>query len=84
MREMQIHLERLLLKKSFPVQVNPNSTKNEIVGIIEGGLEVAIKSPADKNKANTELVKFLSRTLGKQVRIKTGLTSRKKIVSFIE
>lgn len=44
-------------------------------------MRVAVAAPADKNKANVELVKFLSRKFGK-ARIVSGFVSRDKVVEF--
>ncbi|MBW2969021.1 DUF167 domain-containing protein, partial [Candidatus Woesearchaeota archaeon] len=61
------------------------SKKNEIVGFNKEkkALIIAVKSPADKNKANLELIKFLSKQLKHKVRIKSGLTSKEKIISIV-
>ena len=51
------------------VKVIPNSSKTMITGIEETGLnknlflKIKISSPANENKANEELIKFLSKTL---------------------
>jgi uncharacterized protein (TIGR00251 family) len=39
-----------------------------------------IKEPAKDNKANKEIIKFLTKLLGKKVKIKSGLTSKEKII----
>ena len=44
---------------------------------------VSIKARAEDNKANMEVVKFLSKTLKKRVRICSGLRSREKIIGFV-
>lgn len=49
----------------------------------EEGLKVWLKSPADKGKANKELVKLLSKHFGKTARIKSGLTSKKKRIEVM-
>ena len=67
----------------FSVRVKANSSQTKILSFDEDVLVVAIKAPADKNKANTELVKFLSKELGSPVRIKSGLTSKEKKVVFV-
>ncbi len=66
----------------FKVIVKPNSRKNEIVGYDEEkqAYIISIKEKAEDNKANIELVKFLSKTLGRKARIKSGLKSREKII----
>jgi len=51
------------------IKVVPNSSKTMITGIENGGLldevflKIKISSPANENKANEELVKFLSKEL---------------------
>ena len=64
------------------VLVKPNSKKSEILGYDKNMVKVAIKEPADKNKANKEVIKFFSKLLKKKVRIKSGLTSREKILEI--
>ena len=44
---------------------------------------IAIKEKAEDNKANIELVRFLSKELGKRVRIKTGLKFKIKILEAL-
>ena len=51
--------------------------------IIKKGLdeyEVYLKSRAENNKANVEMIKMLNKYFGKEIRIKSGKTSRRKIV----
>lgn len=67
----------------FSVKVKPGARKDEVVSWDGRVLVVAVAAPADKNKANVELVKFLTKTLGHPVRIKTGLASKEKIVVFV-
>ncbi|MFH1917208.1 MAG: DUF167 domain-containing protein [Nanoarchaeota archaeon] len=62
------------------VVVKPNAKKSEILEQGDGFLKVAIAAPPDKNKANKELIRFLSKHLKKKVRIKSGLSSREKVV----
>lgn len=46
----------------------------------EGLYFVKLKSSAEGGKANLELVKVLSKFFGKDVKIRSGFTSRMKIV----
>ncbi len=64
------------------VVVVPGSSQGKIEEF-DKGLKVWLKSPADKGKANKELIKVLSKRFGKQVRIKSGMTSKKKRVEII-
>ena len=68
------------------IKAVPNSSKNQFCGILDGALKVKIKAPAVENKANEELIKFLSKTLKIQksnISIESGNTSKVKIV-YIE
>jgi len=78
-------IDRILEKRKFKVIVKPNSIKNDILGFDENknALKINIAAPADRNKANIELVKFLSKILKKKVRIVSGFASREKIIEVI-
>jgi uncharacterized protein (TIGR00251 family) len=82
MQELQAYLERVLLKRRFFVVVKANSDKNLIV-CFDGVLRVNIKAPAYRNKANIELVRFLSRQL-RPCRIVSGFSSRRKLMEFTD
>ena len=63
------------------IKAVPNSSKNEICGLIGDALKIKIKAPALENKANEELVKFLSKLLKipkSAITIKSGDTSKLK------
>ena len=61
------------------IYVKPNASEMEIEGYNEQrGLIVRVSEPADKNKANKEIVRYFSKLLGKRVLIKSGLTSKRK------
>lgn len=45
------------------IKAVPNSSKNEVYGLFEDALKIKIKSPAIENKANLELIKFLSKEI---------------------
>ncbi|MFH1053758.1 MAG: DUF167 domain-containing protein [Candidatus Woesearchaeota archaeon] len=66
----------------FKVMVKPNSKENKIIGfdLEKKAYRISIKEPADKGKANKELIRFLSKSLKKRVAIIKGLKSREKIV----
>ena len=68
---------------SFPVWVKPRARRNQVVGIREGALHVALTAPPVEGKANEALVKFLASVLEirqNQVEIISGERSRCKIV----
>ena len=62
------------------VKVKPNAKKTRIVSHEEDLLKVEVAAPAEDNKANIELVKFLSKKLKKKVRIKSGFRSKEKVL----
>ncbi len=66
------------------VILKPNSSKNKIIKFDSerNAYIVEIKAPAHNNKANIELVKFLSRFLKKDVKIIRGFKSREKILKI--
>jgi len=70
----------------FKIIVKPNSNKTEILEFNkENNLyKIAVSAPADKNKANKELIKFLSKHFRKKAIIKSGLTSKEKIIELID
>lgn len=76
----------MIAEDRFRVIAKPNSAKNEIKGFDEKrkAYIITIKEPADKGKANSELVRFLSKELKCRVRILSGLMSREKIVEKIK
>jgi uncharacterized protein len=67
---------------TIAVSVQPGAKKSEWVGVLEDGtVKIKIKAPAQEGKANQELIRFLSESLGLRksgVRIVSGETGRKK------
>ncbi|NQU79807.1 DUF167 domain-containing protein [Candidatus Woesearchaeota archaeon] len=64
--------------------VKPNAPKTDIVGWDENKqvLRITVAAVPDKDKANTELLKFLKRQTGKKCIIASGAKSRLKKVKF--
>lgn len=63
------------------ITVVPNSPKFRIARK-DGAVKIYLRSPAEKNKANAELMRELEKIFGKPVRIVSGATSRKKRVEL--
>ncbi len=74
------------MKGNVRVILKPNSSCNKIVEFDDGKktYRIDVKAPAHENKANIELVKFLSKALKKKVRILKGMKSREKILEISE
>lgn len=66
------------------LHVIPNAKKFEICSYsaVEHTMKVKVKSKAERNNANSELVKELSKMLGSRAYIIRGLKSRKKTVGI--
>ena len=67
------------------VRVTPSAPKNEIAGSAGGVLRIKIAAPPVDNRANNELIEFLSRVLAirkSSVAIVRGQTSRIKTVAI--
>mgnify|MGYP001583563086 CR=1 FL=1 len=63
------------------IKVKPNSGKQSIEKKGESYL-VNVKSPAENNRANIEMIKLFGNYFKKSVRIKLGLTSKNKIIEI--
>lgn len=66
------------------VRVNPNAKKNQIREIRNETLIIDIKAVPEDNKANEELLKFLKKELKTVFVIKSGKTSRNKLLKALE
>lgn len=73
-------------ESKFKVIIKPNSAKNEIVGFddYKKAYIIKIKEKAEDNKANEELIKFLSKILRKRVKIKSGFKSKEKLIETLK
>ncbi len=68
-----------------PVKVIPSSSRNQVIGFQNEVWRIKIAAPADKGKANKELIDFLSKTLSLKkdaITILRGLTSHDKLISI--
>ncbi len=72
----------MISEETFKVVVKPGSKSNALLGFDESrkAYVVRISAPAEKDKANKELIRFLSKELKKKVSIIKGLRSREKII----
>lgn len=67
------------------VAVKPGSAEQEIIKTDGRNFAIRLKSRAEENKANIELVKLLAKyfnTQQKNISIKKGIKSKKKIVEI--
>lgn len=75
----------IINKNSINANIKPDSKKTRIISYDENKEEfiIEIKAPAEKNKANEELIRFIERISGKKAKIISGKTSKKKIIKLI-
>ena len=69
----------------LPVKIQPNASRNEIVGFEEDILKIRIKAFPDKNKANIALIRFLAKKLDlsrANIIIFKGHKTRKKLLKI--
>ncbi len=71
------------------VKLKPQSPKTELTQIIEDEngktLKINVKAAPEKNKANIELIKFLSKETGtatENIKIISGATERTKLIKI--
>ncbi len=70
---------------SLTLHIQPNAKKNALAGLHGDALKVRIAAPAADNRANVELIEFLSETLGvpkSAITLRRGATSRRKVVEI--
>lgn len=69
----------LLLK----IHIQPNASKTRVIGLHGDRLKIGIAAPPVDGKANAEIVRFIAKVFHlpkRQLKIKTGLSSRQKTV----
>ena len=68
----------------FKVIVKTNAAENKLLGFDDsrGAYRVEIAARPEKGQANAELIKFMSKRLGRKVSISSGKRSTVKILKF--
>lgn len=65
------------------VRVSPGAKRDRILGEHGGALKVAVRSPAEKGRANRELCRLVAEAVGlapRDVEVLKGATSRDKVL----
>jgi uncharacterized protein (TIGR00251 family) len=65
------------------IKMHPNSSQEKIERVSETEFEIWMKEKPVDNKANIELIRILKKYFKKKVEIKSGFTSRNKIVEVL-
>lgn len=73
-------------ESKFKIIVKTNVRENKIEGFDNErqAYRISIKAKPEDNKANIELIKFLSKSLKKKAKIISGFKSREKIIETID
>ena len=71
-------------KRVITIIVRPNSHRTEIIEHDKGLLayRINIKAPPEKGEANKEIIKFFTKLLKKDIKIISGLKSKKKVLKM--
>lgn len=75
-------MELPIINNRLRVRVKPNSRKSELLKVEEGVAHLAIAAPPEDGKANAEVERFLTRLVKRKATIKSGFTSKEKLVEF--
>ncbi len=67
--------------KLIKVKVKPNAPETKIISENSSELVIAVHAPADDNKANIELIKFLKKHFRADVNIIRGLKRKSKLIA---
>ena len=68
------------------VRIQPNASKNEVVGMVDGILKIKIKAPPVDGKANKECLTFLAKVLQipkSHLSIIKGEKTRSKVIQVV-
>ena len=76
-------LHKYIENSKIKIKVIPQAGRT---GLVEenGKLKLYLKAAPEKNKANLELIKFFKKNYKLSVHIKSGGTSREKVLEIVE
>lgn len=76
-------IDDYIKNNKIEVIVKPNSKSNNLSCDEQKQLlKLDIKAPAEDNKANIELIRFLRKLLKKDIKIISGLKNKRKIIQI--
>ena len=67
---------------TLKLRVSPGARRSAIAGRHGDAWKVRVSEPAEGGRANAAVLRLLSRTLGSDVRLVAGATSRDKVVAL--
>lgn len=80
-----MEIKKFIKNGFLSIVVKTNSTKTEITGYDESkeAIKLNVHAPPAEGKANIEIIKYFSKLLKKKVEIKSGKTSKQKLLKII-
>jgi len=74
-----------IIDGTLKILVKPGKRENRIIGYDpeRGAVIVEIRTQAQENKANLEVIRFFSKILKRKAIIKSGFRSKEKTLSFL-
>ncbi|MBW2964993.1 DUF167 domain-containing protein [Candidatus Woesearchaeota archaeon] len=80
-----MELKDCIKQGKLKVMAKPNAAKTEFLGFDEArqAARISIAAVPDKDKANTELLKFLKKETGMKCELISGARSREKVIRFL-
>ena len=85
MEKKKMDITQHIINNTLKIIAKPNSSKTEVIGWDENRqvLRVAVAAVPDKDRANTELLKFLKKQTGMKCELVSGAKSREKKIRFM-
>lgn len=79
-----MNLKNHIINNKLKILAKPNAPKTKIIGFDETkqAVKISIAAPPDKNKANLELIKFISKKNKKRVKIISGSKNKEKTLEL--
>jgi uncharacterized protein len=78
-----MNINKYIKENQIKIKVTPNAKENELKEMGKH-LKLYLKAVPDKGKANKELIKFFKKEFKLNVEIKSGETSREKVLRIIK
>ena len=79
-KAMDVH--SCIVNNCLRVRARPNARRSELLRIKDGVAYVAVAAPPEDGKANAEIERFFTRLAKRTAKIKSGFTSREKLIVF--
>lgn len=75
-------MELPIINDHLRIKVKPNARKTELLKVEEGIAHLAIAAKPEDGAANAEVERYLSKLSGRKAIIKSGFSSKEKLVQF--